>query len=498
MEPLLAPDDCARLRDALTATGYTVDRVRAVVGETAAAAMARGELAPALRTTTGGSPLETLTRVLLLGTSAPEADLAAALDPLPLPAALAAGLLVRAEGGYRTGLDLRPYGDEDGDWWVLSDLPAERHGRIRPDHVLGIGAASLTMAKATLRRPVGSALDLGVGSGVQSLHLGRHVAAVTGTDVNPRALRFAATTAALNGQRWELLAGEWFAPVAGRRFDLVVSNPPFVVGAGGARYAYRDSGIEGDGLTRRLLAEVPDLLADGGHAQFLANWLHVKGEDWRDRLGPWLAATGCDALVLQREVVDPAEYVATWLRDAGEDRDAEAAARAADWLDWFEAAGAESVAFGVVTLRSSGVDDPAVRLEESREPAAHLGGGEIGGWLDREGWLRDRAHDGDLLGARLRAAPDLRLEQYATRAVDAEGGWAVDDQVLRLASGLRWSAHADPVLVALVGGCDGATPLRDLVSVLAAAYDTPEPVLAAQAVPILSDLVLRGLLLPSE
>ena len=98
--------------------------------------------------------------------------------------------------------------------------------------MLGVGPASLTLASATVRRPVGTALDIGTGCGVQALHLSQHAGTVTGTDVLPRALAMARLTARLNGLHWELIEGDLLAPVEGRRFDLVVSNPPFIVGPG--------------------------------------------------------------------------------------------------------------------------------------------------------------------------------------------------------------------------------------------------------------------------
>ena len=48
-------------------------------------------------------------------------------------------------------------------------------------------------------------------------------------------------------------------------------------------------------------------LADGGTAVVLANWLHVRGEDWRERVAAWVAPTGCDAWIAQREMQEPAE-----------------------------------------------------------------------------------------------------------------------------------------------------------------------------------------------
>jgi methylase of polypeptide subunit release factors len=490
-QPLLSPAGIEQLREALTGAGYTSAGIAERIGAPASAAAARGDLRAALRATAEADPLATLIRVFVCGQAEPAADVAAALAPLPVAEALAAGLVEPYEGGLRQAVDLEPYGT---DWWVVADVPpASRPGQpLRPDHVLGVGGASTTLAEATIRRPVRSALDLGTGCGVQALHLSGHAGSVTATDVSPRALRFAATTAALSGQRWELLGGDLNAPVAGRRFDLVVSNPPFVVGppAGGARYTYRDSGRAGDGLSAELAAAAPDLLAEGGTMQYLANWAHVTGEDWGDRVAGWVAGTGLDAWVIQREVADPMAYVRMWLADANEEHDR---ARAAGWLDWFDAQKIEAVGFGLVTLRRSGHDDPVVRVEDLRQRVEPPFGEQIGAWFDRQDWLRDRDLDG-LLDARYRAAGGLRLRQEATRQED---DWVVDRQVLAMAHGLRWVEEIDPLILALVGGCDGTVPLRAQLTLLAAAHDVPEPDLTESAVPIVAHLVERGILLPA-
>jgi methylase of polypeptide subunit release factors len=57
--------------------------------------------------------------------------------------------------------------------------------------VLGVSAASATLAQLTLRRPVDSALDLGTGCGVQCPHLARHSRRVVATDLNLRACELA-------------------------------------------------------------------------------------------------------------------------------------------------------------------------------------------------------------------------------------------------------------------------------------------------------------------
>jgi Methyltransferase small domain len=489
VDALLPPDDIARLRDALGAAEYTSHAIAARIGPTAVDAVRRGDFRGLLRATADRDRLATLVRLFLAGQTEPVDAVAAALAPLPVAAAVAAGLVEAYGDGLHAGVDLDVYTGHTGqDWWVLSDLDVDaRPGPLRTDHVLGVGNAATTLAGATIREPVGTALDLGIGCGVQSLELSGQAGSVTGTDLSERALRFAATTAGLNGLSWELLAGDLLAPVAGRRFDLVVSNPPFVVGPGSTRYTYRDSGRPGDAVCAELAAAAPELLTEGGTLQFLANWLHVSGEDWRERVSGWVAGTGCDAWIVQREISDPVEYVDLWLRDASETFDP---ARAQAWLDWFDSQKIEAVGFGLVTLRRAGRAEPVVRAEDLRQAVAAPLGTLIAGWLDRQDWLVGHP---DLLDVRLRRAPGLRLHQEADH--DGED-WSVDRQLLTQTGGLQWSEEVDPVALALVSGADGSVPVRDQLSVLAAAFDTPVPLLAAMAGPVVRHLVERGFLLP--
>jgi methylase of polypeptide subunit release factors len=476
-------DDIARLREALREADYTGAGIAARIGATAVEAVRRNDFRALLRMTAGGDRLATLIRLFLAGRSEPADAVAAALAPLPLPTALAAGLVGTGPDGVHAGMDLDVYHDR----WVLSDVDVQsRPGPMRGDHVLGVGNAATTLAGATIRRPVGTALDVGTGCGVQALELSAHAQSVTATDLTPRALRFAATTAALNGLSWELLEGDLLAPVAGRRFDLVVSNPPFVVGPGATRYAYRDSGRAGDGICAELAASAPAVLADGGTLQFLANWLHVTGEDWHERVAGWVPP-GCDAWIVQREVSDPVEYVHLWLRDASEAFDP---IRAQEWLDWFDTNKIAAVGYGMVTIRRSGREDPVVRVEDLRHSVSPPFGDHIGAWFDRQNWL---ATHPDLLSHAFVRAEGLTLTQEARHDGD---DWAVDRQLLVQPDGLRWTEEVDPVALALVSGADGTVPMRDQIAVLASAFDTSEAVLAAMAVPVVTHLVERGFVIP--
>ena len=79
--------------------------------------------------------------------------------------------------------------------------------------------------------PGARVVDLGTGSGAIALAIASERARwhVTATDVSAEALAVARANAASHGlTRVEFLQGSWFEPLAGRRFDVVVSNPPYI------------------------------------------------------------------------------------------------------------------------------------------------------------------------------------------------------------------------------------------------------------------------------
>jgi hypothetical protein len=477
-----------RLREALSVAGFTYDGVAEVLGAQAHEALLRNETTPGLRRTTGGSPVETLVRLFLLQTTVAAAEADAALPGL-VDRLAAEGFLERSVGEVAARLDCRPYAADDDEFWVVSDLTPGLDGgpqRVGADHVLGISAASTSLAQLTIRDQVGTSLDLGTGCGVQALHLAGHSGRVVATDVNQRALTIARFNMELNevAATVEVRAGSFFEPLAGERFDLIATNPPFVISpATGERLVYRDSGLPGDRVVEDIVRVAPDHLAEGGWCQILANWVITADRPWGERLADWLS-DDCDALVVQREVVDPAAYVELWLKDAGLHGAPDYLERYDTWLSWFEEQAIEAVGFGWVNLRRSSAGATEQSLLD---------------WpYDVEQPIADAIRDwGD--AARVEVGPGSRLVARADLVQETAGAVGAEDPatiVLRQQRGFRRAHQADTVVAALVGACDGELEVGQILDAVASLLGLDAEETGATYLPQVAALVADGFLLP--
>ncbi|MCM2329111.1 MAG: peptide chain release factor N(5)-glutamine methyltransferase [Lysobacter sp.] len=162
-----------------------------------------------------------------------------------------------------------------------------------------------TLVEAALARlgPAGEVLDLGTGSGALAVTLAceRPGATVHAGDASGEALAIARANAARHGAGIAFAHGSWYEPFAGRRFDLVVANPPYVAAGdrhlaeGDLRFEPREALTDGsaDGLDslRAIVAGAPEHLKSGG-------WLLVEhGYDQAGACRALLGAAGLADLV---------------------------------------------------------------------------------------------------------------------------------------------------------------------------------------------------------
>jgi hypothetical protein len=483
------PETVKRFRAVLDDAGFTLDALTDRLGPHAFAHLVAGELAPLERATRTGGALDTLLRLFVIGTPVSRAAAEAALAPVPVDAVASGGVVSFDGDNVESLVALRPLGGPEH--WVLAHDLAPTGGRqIRTDHVLGVSASTMALAGATIRHPIRAAFDLGSGCGVQALYASAHSERVVASDLNPRAAALCTLTMELNRvSSVSIRSGDLFDPVADEAFELIVANPPFVISPS-RQYLFRDAPAPVDELCRALVRSAPTYLTDGGHCQLLASWAHVRGEDWHDRLAGWFAGTGCDALVLVRETLDPSTHAASWLRQT--ETPARWEPEYEDWMAYYEAHEIEAIGLGLITMRKRSDGDAWFRAEDAAQELAMPCGDHLGAVFELADFLD--AHAGEKLAdVVLGVAPDVILDE---RAQPVAGGWAVRSRVLRQTAGLRREGEIDDVVAAIVAACDGTTALGTVLRDVAHAADTDASALARAAVPVIRRLVEQGFVLP--
>jgi SAM-dependent methyltransferase len=472
-----------RFRRALERAGFTEQGVRDAMGMDPGSTRPPDDAQVYLRRMAEPSALHTLVKLFVLGVDVPATEAAAALAPLDLEEGSALGLIDRAEGDVRRALSIATV---QGMWLVHDPLTADPSA-MRPDHVIGPGPSSRTLSALTVRVPVRSALDLGTGSGIQALLAARHAERVVATDPNDRALSIAAFNARLNGvENVECRAGSFYEPVAEERFDLIVSNPPFVISPE-TSHVFRDSDLPGDAVSREVVRGAADRLVDGGFATVLCNWVQRTGEGWADTPRRWAEGIGCDAWVLHSESQDPLSYAARWLTRTGGPEYGRALDR---WIEYDRELGAQAIVTGAVVLRRRSGPGwfraehvPGARSDDA---TAHL----LRMFANQD-YLHGVRDDRMLLGGRYRLAPEHRVEQ--TLAFRGEG-YEVERILLSFERGLAFVGSLDAFGLRVLSGCDGRTTLDELVQRAARAMDVEVTEVVPVAVAIVRQMLSLGFL----
>jgi len=507
LPPVPDPALVSALAADLDAADFRSEPLRRLWGEEADDALGRGVREPLLRAIARDmGALATLGRLLVLGMPQPQQLVAAALPRLGVDGLVGLGLalLVDEEGADEVDVApaalIRPqsFVDADGigEWWIASDLDELALGTELPaDHVLGVGGASRTLAELVVPVPVARALDLGTGCGIQALLVARHAGEVVATDISARALAFAELNARLNGAgNITFRQGSMFEPVENEAFDLIVSNPPFVITPrveGVTAYEYRDGGLIGDALVEQFVRSVAAHLRPGGIAQLLGNW-ESGAAPGLERLESWIAPD-LDAWVIEREELTPLGYAELWIRDGGTTpRDASFGRMLEAWLDDFTARGVTAVGFGYVLLRrpdasrGSAGRDPLRRFEKLSQPLSGTGRA-----------LRDglAAHDAlaDGIAQTLVTASDVTEARHYMPGND-------DPSVieLRQGGGFGRTVAVDSALAGFVGACDGELTVSQIAAALADLFEVPLAELWKELEPRIRDLVRDGFLVTAS
>ncbi len=183
--------------------------------------------------------------------------------------------------------------------------------RVNPSTLIPRPETELLVEKALSHVPNDRAvhvLELGTGSGAVALALSveRPTCSIVATDACSDALSIARQNAASHGtSNIKFVAGDWFDPLADRRFDVIVSNPPYVrdadphLGRGDARFEPRCALAGGpDGLDALRL-----IISGAGLHLNSDSWLLLEhGYHQADDVAALLSSRGFDSVCCHRDI----------------------------------------------------------------------------------------------------------------------------------------------------------------------------------------------------
>ena len=183
-------------------------------------------------------------------------------------------------------------------FYVASDRHSNPDGSvfIPPADVVfpAIFGGTLRFLKLLPLEPADEALDLCAGSGIGAFVLSLSCRRSVSSDLTQRATHFANFNRLLNGlENVEVVCGDLYSGVAGRTFDRIVAHPPYVPSVDNATI-WRDGGITGEEIGRRVIEGLPEFLRPGGLACVLSLGVDTKDARFEERIRGWLGAAGQD------------------------------------------------------------------------------------------------------------------------------------------------------------------------------------------------------------
>jgi SAM-dependent methyltransferase len=479
---LLSQEDSRRLRAFFDDAGYTEASLRKHLGAAELPSRQLRNQARLLDRTSATTQLNVLLRWFWLAHAQTVAQVTELVPGEILSLLLESGL-VRQEGDTLIPRAMLLHFDG---FLVASDHASAIDNK-ELEMVLWPNPTSKFLARFAVRRPSRATLDLGTGSGILSLVASRYSDVVVATDLNERAVACARFNARLNGiENVEAIAGDCFAPVADRRFDLILSNPPFFITPQGD-YLFCENPMELDGLCRRLAREGPAYLNEGGYMQMLCEWAQIKGQPWEDRVAEWLQGTGCDAWVMKGLTQDPEEYAQHRIRETSQDPSQDAASYSG-YMSYYRHRGVEAIHDGLIIMRRRDGRN-WVRIEEvPTTPKGELGEMILSTFAAHD-LMQQNETDERLLALRPKLAPNARLEQVC---VQADSQWRAESLTLRLVSGFPFHISLQPFVAEFLVTCDGARSAGEAIQAFAANANAPVEKVQGECLTMIRKLIERG------
>lgn len=479
--------DFPQLQNAFTQAGYNAENLQKVLDIPDVGVMPAVHSPMCRRRLPKDAPVATFFRLFRMGLPVTTVEATRAFAPLSVAQVAATGLVEVAGDAVSSLFDVQVYNR----LLLLSDRIMRRAEKSGPefhaDHVLGMSASGIISDVLTVRAPAARGLDLGTGNGLLALLAARHVKEMIATDITDRALNVAAFNAKLNGlNNISFRKGSWFEPVAGEKFDLIVSNPPFVCSPE-TRLILRDSGMRGDGVSQLVAQGIAAHLNEGGHGTMVGCWGAAPNIDWASRPREWLAQAGVDGFALLTELSDPVQYATKWLNLQARTTE-EMERQLPSWLDYYEDCGLRGFATGGIVQRRTapGINNFffgfPIPPTSSPQPCSD----QLRRQFQAIDYLRALPYEEALLDRRFRLVDGHRITQNAKLQ---QGQVQVTSCSMQLTQGTSFSEPLNPVGFHFLANCNGQRSVKEVIEAVHAATKYP----MEKLVPASLDAVQRWL-----
>lgn len=462
----------------------------------------------ALERTSTVSSQNTLIRLFVIGVPVPAVAIGKAFPGLSLDALLAGGLLEERQGSLFAAIKMTPiHGlliafDRS---WIGDKVEA-------PDHVMGPSDTARMLASLIIRSEGSAALDIGSGCGYLAFIASKTNKRVIATDLNPRAAAFVEFNATFNGiENVEARTGNLFQPVEREQFDLIISNPPFVISPED-RLIYLNGGMPADAFCKRIAADAPAYLVEGGSLQMLCNWVEkaeTDGKDWQAGLEEWFIGTGCDTWVIRSSTTDPVLYAKNWMQvgraEVDADADSAAGAKTEDgsrlevWLNYYRQENIASIGAGTVTMRKRSGSENWYRAFDGPRKIAGPCGDIISERMQALDFLaRNAKQDQALMASVFRMSDKMRFSDEGLTASAAEPEERRESApiYIHIIEGFGYVEEIDEWFSAVINACDGHCTLQEALNKVAADLVMEATEIPIETSEIVRQLVDEGFLVP--
>jgi SAM-dependent methyltransferase len=375
--------------------------------------------------------------------------------------------------------------------WVASDLNVSplgpAHTVLREDAVYPAITKNTRHFLASLpATPCEDFLELCAGTGIAALRATRYAARTWSVDITERATQFAQFNAALNDiTNFTAVRGDLYQGVPDLTFDRIVAHPPYMP-ALEQKFIFRDGGEDGEQITRRMIAGLPEHLRPGGRFYCTCMLTDRTGLNAEDRVRSMLGAheSEFDVLLVTERLFPPTDYYFR-LALAGRAELGEVVRR----HEVFQRLGVERLVYGSILIQRLTATRPTFTARRQAGPGSAIADVE---WL--LGWEAATA-EADAMARLVTARPVVSPECHMRLGHVLEAGaWVINDCVLTTTSPFALEARCPAWAAMLVGTCDGRTTVRELHASLRGRGQLPAALELTEFVKFIRSLISGGFL----